>query len=77
MNDRFGADYASSVAADYRLSSLGGTVNEALASGVDAKDVWRALCAEFDMPVHPAEQPARRAGGAAPSRARRATRPAR
>jgi hypothetical protein len=50
MNARFGEAYASSVAADYRLPALGATVNEALARGDEAKDVWRAVCAEFDVP---------------------------
>jgi hypothetical protein len=30
---------------------LGATIDEALAAGVEAKDVWRAVCAEFDMPA--------------------------
>jgi hypothetical protein len=50
MNARFGRAYARSVAADYRLPMLGATVDEALARGVDAKEVWRAVCAEFDVP---------------------------
>lgn len=52
MNERFGASYARSVAADYRLPVLGATIDEALASGVPAKDIWRAVCAEFDVPSH-------------------------
>lgn len=52
MDERFGAGYSRSVAADYRLPELGMTVNEALASGVEAKEVWRAVCAEFDVPSH-------------------------
>jgi hypothetical protein len=51
MEARFGAGYASSVAADYRLPVLGSTINEALAHGIDTKDVWRAVCAEFEMPA--------------------------
>jgi hypothetical protein len=51
MQERFGVTYAASVAADYRLTQLGATINEALASGVEAKEVWRAVCAEFDMPA--------------------------
>jgi hypothetical protein len=50
MNERFGATYAASLAADYRLPALGSTVDQALAAGVEAKDVWRAVCAEFEMP---------------------------
>jgi hypothetical protein len=51
MNERFGATYAASLAADYRLPTLGSTVDEALAAGVEVKDVWRAVCAEFEMPA--------------------------
>jgi Protein of unknown function (DUF3046) len=51
MEQRFGAAYAGSVAADYRLPRLGATVNEALAAGVEAKQVWRAVCEEFEMPA--------------------------
>lgn len=51
MEVRFGAGYARSLAADYRLPMIGATVDEALAGGVEAKDVWRAVCAEFDIPA--------------------------
>ena len=51
MEARFGATYAASVAADYRLPELGSTINEALARGVEAKEIWRAVCAEFEMPA--------------------------
>jgi DUF3046 family protein len=51
MDERFGAVYARSVAADYRLPMLGSTIDEALAAGVEARDVWRAVCAEFEMPA--------------------------
>ena len=50
MEQRFGASYARSVAADYRLPRLGATVDEAIASGVETKEIWRAVCDEFDMP---------------------------
>jgi hypothetical protein len=51
MNARFGESYAASLAADYRLPKLGSTIDEALATGVEAKEVWRAVCAEFEMPA--------------------------
>ena len=51
MQERFGVTYAQSVAADYRLPQLGSTIDEALAAGVEAKEVWRAVCAEFEMPA--------------------------
>lgn len=50
METRFGSTYAASVASDYRLPALGATVDEALAAGVETKAVWRAVCAEFEMP---------------------------
>lgn len=52
MAERFGASYAASLAADYRLPGIGSTIDDALAAGVDAKDVWRAVCGEFEMPAH-------------------------
>jgi Protein of unknown function (DUF3046) len=51
MRERFGPTYAASVAADYRLPLLGATIEEALAAGVETKEIWRAVCAEFDMPA--------------------------
>jgi hypothetical protein len=51
MQERFGVSYAASVAADYRLTQLGSTINDAFASGVEAKEIWRAVCAEFEMPA--------------------------
>ena len=51
MRAQFGDSYADSVAKDFVLSGLGGrTVNQALADGVDAKTVWRAVCEAFDVP---------------------------
>ena len=51
MNQQFGDGYAESVAKDYVLSELQGrTVEQALADGVSAKEVWQAVCATFDVP---------------------------
>jgi hypothetical protein len=50
MAERFGETYAASLAHDYRLPLLGSTIDEALAAGVEAKQVWAAVCAEFEMP---------------------------
>jgi hypothetical protein len=50
MDERFGSTYARSVAADYRLPELGTTIDQALARGIEAKQIWHAVCAEFDMP---------------------------
>ncbi|MFO7191360.1 MULTISPECIES: DUF3046 domain-containing protein [Thermocrispum] len=51
MADEFGSVRAATLAADYVLSALGGrTADQALADGVDAKQVWTAICDEFDVP---------------------------
>ena len=51
MRAQFGDAYAASVAKDHEFAQLGGrTVEQALADGQDAKTVWRAVCAEFDVP---------------------------
>ncbi|GAB3983477.1 DUF3046 domain-containing protein [Actinoallomurus acanthiterrae] len=50
MNQQFGEGYAESVAKDYVMAELDGrTIEKALADGVAAKDVWRAVCATFDV----------------------------
>ncbi len=51
MGERFGAAYAASLAADYRLPMIGSTIDDALSRGVEAKEIWRAVCAEFEMPA--------------------------
>jgi Protein of unknown function (DUF3046) len=51
MNSQFGEGYAESVAKDYVMAELDGrTIEQALADGVAAKEVWRAVCATFDVP---------------------------
>ena len=72
MRAQFGDAYASSVAKDHVLAALGErTVDQALADGVDAKTVWRAVCQEFDVPrpALRARRAARRAGVAVRGRA--------
>jgi hypothetical protein len=49
MERSFGAGYARSMAADFRVSVLGATVQEALDRGDSPKAVWRAVCQEFDV----------------------------
>ena len=46
------AAYSRSLAADYRLPLLGATIDDALRDGVEAKEIWRAVCAEFEVPSH-------------------------
>ncbi len=51
MNAQFGEVYAQSVAKDFVFDKLAGrTVERALADGVDAKAVWRAVCDTFKVP---------------------------
>jgi hypothetical protein len=51
MNAQFGEGYAQSVAKDFVFDNLGGrTIERALADGVDAKAVWRAVGDTFKVP---------------------------
>lgn len=51
MNEQFGEAYAQSVAKDFVVAELGGrTIEQALADGESAKDVWAAVVASFDVP---------------------------
>ena len=66
MDDEFGAGYARSVASDQALSPLGGlTVDAAIASGREPREVWEAVCEAMDVPVE------RRWGREKPPHARR------
>ncbi len=48
---RFGAAYGASVLSDHVLSGFDGrTAAQAIEDGVDPRDVWRALCVDFDVP---------------------------
>lgn len=51
MEAHFGGAYAHSIARDYRVPVLASTVEQALDQGVDPKEIWRAVCAEFDVPL--------------------------
>lgn len=51
MRGHFGPVYADSFASDFVITELANrTVNEALAQGEPAKDVWRAVCVALDLP---------------------------
>jgi hypothetical protein len=53
MADHFGDAYADSFARDHVMAQLGGrTVHEALEAGWGAKDVWRVVCQEMEVPAH-------------------------
>ncbi|MCH9640930.1 MAG: DUF3046 domain-containing protein [Actinomycetia bacterium] len=48
---QFGAVRASSMLVDHVLSGIGGrTAMQAIEEGIDPRAVWRALCADFDVP---------------------------
>jgi len=52
MEQALGAQPAETFARDQVIGSLGDrTVREALAAGLPAKDVWRAVCATLDLPA--------------------------
>ena len=51
MAEEFGAARAGSLAADHVFAAFSSrTVDQALEAGWDPKDIWRAVCAEFDVP---------------------------
>lgn len=48
---RFGAAYGTTVLADHVLAAVGGrTAAQAIEDGVEPRDVWWALCTDFDVP---------------------------
>lgn len=48
---RFGAAYGTTVLADHVLAAVGGrTAAQAIEAGVEPRDVWWALCTDFDVP---------------------------
>ncbi len=46
----FGAARGDALLRDHVLATFGRTGAQAVEDGVDPRDVWRALCAEFDVP---------------------------
>ncbi|HZA17657.1 MAG TPA: DUF3046 domain-containing protein [Pseudonocardiaceae bacterium] len=51
MDEEFGPVRAAALAHDHVFSELGGrTVDEALESGIDTKQVWAVVCTAFDVP---------------------------
>lgn len=51
VDDEFGGR-AGAVVTDLVLSRVGGrTASDALAAGVDPREVWLALCEELDVPA--------------------------
>lgn len=51
MEGEFGAARAATLAHDHVFADLGGrTAQQALDAGIDARDVWRAVCAAYEIP---------------------------
>lgn len=51
MAEEFGALRAETLASDHVFRGLGErTIDEALAAGVPAKEIWRQVCDEFAIP---------------------------
>lgn len=51
VDDEFGAGQGRALVRDHVLGTLGHrTAEQALAAGVDARDVWFALCDELQVP---------------------------
>ncbi|HAQ59181.1 MAG TPA: DUF3046 domain-containing protein [Microbacterium sp.] len=52
VEDEFGAAYGAVITADLGLFALGGrTAVDAIAAGVDPREVWLALCNATDVPA--------------------------
>lgn len=51
MRDQFGSMRAESVARDHVFAAIGGrTAVEAIEAGVPVRQVWLAICDEYDVP---------------------------
>lgn len=51
VRDQFGTMRASSMLVDHVLADFDGrTAAQAIEDGVEPRAVWRALCADFDVP---------------------------
>lgn len=51
MSQEFGEMRADMLARDHVFSALGSrTVDQALAAGLPAKEIWRAVCEAFEVP---------------------------
>ena len=51
VEGRFGRVRSTSMLVDHVLTGLDGrTATQAIEDGVDPRDVWRALCADFEVP---------------------------
>lgn len=52
MSDEFGRVRSEMLARDHVFTAFGGrTADQALEAGMDPKDVWQAVCDDFDVPA--------------------------
>lgn len=52
MDEEFGGVRAASISRDHVFGGLDGrTVEQALEDGDEPRDVWRVVCAEFEVPA--------------------------
>ncbi|MDI9918823.1 hypothetical protein B2J88_16235 [Rhodococcus sp. SRB_17] len=52
VREEFGQVRGDSMLVDHVMTSVGGqTAEAALEAGWDPREVWRALCADFDVPL--------------------------
>jgi hypothetical protein len=47
---QFGPVRGPSMLVDHVLTDFGRTAAQAIEDGVDPRDIWRTLCADFDVP---------------------------
>ncbi|TSD96074.1 DUF3046 domain-containing protein [Skermania sp. ID1734] len=50
LHEEFGTARGDSILADHVLSQLGRTGADAIEAGIDPQEVWRAICADYDVP---------------------------
>lgn len=50
LHAEFGTARGDALLRDHVIPGLGRSGADAIEAGVDPRDVWRALCAEFDVP---------------------------
>jgi hypothetical protein len=51
VETQFGQVRGTSLLVDHVLSGMGGrTAAQAIEAGIDPREVWRALCSDFDVP---------------------------
>ncbi|HKV21476.1 MAG TPA: DUF3046 domain-containing protein [Mycobacterium sp.] len=50
VDNQFGSVRGQSLLVDHVLSGMGRTAAQAIEDGVEPRDIWRALCSDFDVP---------------------------